>query len=232
MSPALARLRAFVRRRFSREGAVGLSFTVGFLTCAFLVVLFGALAVEVLEEERLSALDRQVTLAVRGYHAPGLDRFVRAVSFLGGLAFVLPATLAVCGVLALRRRRVCAILFAGSVWGGLAVNSLLKLSYVRARPYLWEALVTESTHSFPSGHAAMATAFFGGLAAVVFHVTRRPWARLLAVLGSAGAIGAIAGSRVYLGAHWLTDVAAGILLGLFRGVVAATGTEFFARRIS
>jgi len=232
VNAALARLYAFVRSRFSREGAVGLYFTAGFLASALLVMAFGTLADLVFDELRLEDLDRRATLAVRERHTPGLDGFALAVTYFGGHTFLLPATLAVCAILALRRRRVSAILFAGSVAGGLALNMLLKLFYARARPDLWEALVTERGHSFPSGHAAVATVFFGGLAAVVFHVTRRPWARLLAVFLAAAAVVAIAGSRVYLGAHWLTDVAGGVFVGLFWVIVAATGTQFFARRIS
>lgn len=230
MNPSLARLYAFVRARFSREGAVGLYFTAGFLACALLVMVFGTLADLVFDELRLEGLDRRVTLAVRERQTPRLNNFALAITYFGSHYFLLPATLAVCGILAWRRRRVSAILFAGSVAGGLALNLLLKLSYARGRPDLWEALVAERGHSFPSGHAAMATVFFGGLAAVVLHVTRRTWVRLLALVLASAAILAIAGSRVYLGAHWLTDVAGGVLVGLFWVIVAATGTEFFARR--
>jgi membrane-associated phospholipid phosphatase len=232
VNAALARLYTFVRSRFSREGAVGLYFTLGFLACALLVIAFGTLADLVFEDLRLEGLDRRMTLAVRERHTPGLDGFALAITYFGSHIFLVPASLAVCAILTLRRRHVSAILFAASVAGGLALNTLLKLSYARARPDLWEALVTERWYSFPSGHAAMATVFFGGLAAVVFHMTRRPWARLLALLLAAAAVVAIAGSRVYLGAHWLTDVAGGVLVGLFWVIVAATGTEFFARRIS
>lgn len=224
------RLYAFVRSRFSREEAVGLYFTVGFLVCALLVIVFGLLANLVFDELRLENLDRWATLAVRQHHSPGLDGLALAVTYFGGHGFLLPATLAVCGILAIRGRRVSAILFAGSVAGGVVLNLLLKLSFARARPDLWEALVTERTYSFPSGHAAIGTVFFGGLAAVVFHVTRKTWVRLLALIGSAAMIVLIAGSRVYLGAHWLSDVAAGLLVGLFWVIVAATGTQFFARR--
>ena len=223
------RLRFFLRNRFSREGAVGLYFTVGFFGCALLVLFFGSLAREAFGE-KLVTLDSQATLAVRQWHTPGLDRLVRTVTFFGDHLFLLPATAAVAGVLVFKGRRVSAILFAGSVLGGFALNSLLKWSFGRPRPDLWTPLVTERTFSFPSGHAAMATVFFGGFAAVVFHLTRRRGIRLGFFFGAGVFIAAIAASRVYLGAHWITDVAAGILVGLFWVVVCSTGTEFFARR--
>ena len=51
-----------------------------------------------------------------------------------------------------------------------------------------------------------------------------------AVVAGGFAILSVATSRVYLGAHWATDTAAGILVGLFWVVVFAFGTEFFDRR--
>ena len=109
-------------------------------------------------------------------------------------------------------------------------ETLMKIALRRDRPDLWPALVTEKTFSFPSGHATMTTLFFGGAAAVVFHVTKKRGVRIAAVTAAGAIILAVAFSRVYLGAHWLTDVVAGILLGLFWVVLCATGTEYFARR--
>jgi len=42
----------------------------------------------------------------------------------------------------------------------------------------------------------------------------------------------VAATRVYLGAHWATDVLAGVMVGLFWVVVAWTGTEYLTRRKS
>jgi membrane-associated phospholipid phosphatase len=223
------RVRAFLRARFTREGTVGLFLTVGFLFCALLIVLFGTLAGFVFREEGVP-LDREITIAIRKLHAPGQDRVLTAVTMLGDAAVLLPATVIVTAVLLRRGHGVSALLFAGSVTGGFLLNSLLKLSFERPRPELWPPLVIEHTFSFPSGHTAMATAFYGGAAAVVFHLSRNRRLRLASFLAAAAIIVAVAVSRVYLGAHWATDVVAGLLVGLFWVTVCATGTEFFARR--
>lgn len=66
--------------------------------------------------------------------------------------------------------------------------------------------------SFPSGHATMAAVTFGILAVLVSHSMGR-WGRALVYAICAIIVVAIAYSRVYLGAHWLSDVLAGMLFG-------------------
>jgi undecaprenyl-diphosphatase len=127
-------------------------------------------------------------------------------------------------------RRISAILFSAAVVGGGLLEVLLKIVFERPRPDLFSPLVRVTSYSFPSGHATLATAFYGGLAAVVFHVTRRRAARWSAVLAATLLAGGVCLSRVYLGVHWPTDVAAGALIGLFWIVVCATLTDVFVRR--
>jgi len=222
--------RAFLRARFTREGAVGLYLTVGFLACGALVVLFASLADSIVDLHGQTPFDQQVTTAIQEFHNPSRDGAMRAITFFGGHTFLLPATAVVVAVLFFRGRRVSALLFAGTVVGGFLLETVLKIVYHRARPDLWKALVTEKTYSFPSGHATMSTLFYGGCAAVVLHVSRRPPVRAAALALATLAILAVAYTRVYLGAHWTTDVVAGILVGLFWVVVCATGTEYLARR--
>ena len=77
----------------------------------------------------------------------------------------------------------------------------------------------------------MSTVFYGGLVAVVFHLTDRPAPRLGAIAFALLAISLIVWSRVFLGAHWMTDVTAGFLVGLFWVVVSAVVTEIVFRRV-
>ena len=221
-----------LRRLFTRVEALGLYLMSGFLVCAVVVFLFGFLAREVFRTTDTREFDREVTLAVRELQSPSNDRIARIATFFGSHILILPATLLITILLRLRGHWVSALLFAGSVAGGFALNALLKIAFARQRPDLWPALVAEITYSFPSGHATMATVFFGGLAAVVLHLSSRPVVRRLALVLATTAILMIAASRVYLGAHWTTDVTAGILLGLFWVSVCATGTRYVTDRLA
>ncbi|MEO8348500.1 MAG: phosphatase PAP2 family protein [Acidobacteriota bacterium] len=214
----------------TRFEKVGLSLLAGFFVCAVIVVAFGFLARGVFSTARTGPLDREVTISIRALHAPALDRVARFLTFFGSHLFLIPATVLVALALKSRGHRVSALLFCGSVVGGFGLNALLKITFHRARPDLWQALVAEHTYSFPSGHAAMSTVFFGGLAAVAIHLSKRPVVRITAIVLAAVAAVTIAGTRVYLGAHWTTDVVAGMLVGLFWVVVAAVATEQVARR--
>jgi hypothetical protein len=68
-----------------------------------------------------------------------------------------------------------------------------------------------------------------GIAALVFHLRRAGGPRAAAA-AAAVFILAVGATRIFLGAHWLTDVLAGFLVGLFWVVICATGTEYFAKR--
>ena len=215
----------------NRFQAIGLSLIAGFFVCAVIVALFGLLARDVFLTARAGPLDREVTLFVRGLQTPARDHFALIVTFFGSHLFILPATLVVAAILRRKQHPVSALLFVGSVGGGFILNALLKITFHRARPNLWPALVTERSFSFPSGHVAMSTVFYGGLAAVVFHLTDRTGPRIAALAFAVLAIGLIAWSRVFLGAHWVTDVTAGFLVGLFWVVVSAVATEVVYRRV-
>ncbi len=216
---------------FSRIEAVGLSLVLGFLVCGAIVVLFGVLVREVFLTARAGPLDRAVTLAVRSLATPERDDIARVLTFFGSHFFLVPATVLVALLLRWKGHWVSALLFSGSVAGGWGLNALLKITFQRARPALWPALASEATYSFPSGHAAMSTVFFGGLAAVVLHRTDDPAPRAVAIGLATFLVLTISGTRVYLGAHWATDVTAGMLVGLFWVVVSSTATEYVSRRV-
>jgi undecaprenyl-diphosphatase len=223
-------VRAFLRRRFSREEVVGLSFTVSFLLCAVLAFALGWMAHEIREQRgRPGSMDVRARDALIAERSPALTAGMLAVTSMGDRYFLLPITPLVAILLWSRRRHVSALLFVGSVLGGFGLSSVLKISIARARPDQWAAIVKETTYSFPSGHTVMATVFFGGLAAIVFHLTKRLGPRLVAVAGAAVVVVAVAGSRVYLGAHWPTDTLAGMLTGLVWVIAFAATTESMER---
>jgi undecaprenyl-diphosphatase len=100
---------------------------------------------------------------------------------------------------------------AVAVWGTLAANYGVKLAVDRERPAAADAMIQlPSSSSFPSSHAAMSTA-----AAIVLSQARPQLAPLWVVLA-----GAMCLSRLYVGAHHASDVAAGVALGAVTGSIA------------
>lgn len=112
---------------------------------------------------------------------------------------------------------------------GLA-NYALKAAIGRPRPAesVVEVLLPTTGHSFPSGHVMLYTVFFGFCFFLVWsNLLRSPWRTLLLIV--TGALVLLVGpSRIYLGAHWLSDVVAGHLVGL---TFLFFGIEFYAKYV-
>ena len=181
------------------------------------------------QSPRLHAVDRDVHDWAVDTRTPGSTAFLTILTIIGtpaGLG-VLVAIAAV--LLGLRKRwRWAAYLGVTCVIGGL-LNLQLKAFFARARPDLAEALRDAHGYSFPSGHAMGSTIVFGAFGYLAFRILSgwRPRAAALAFCCSM--IVAISASRIYLGVHWISDVAAGIAGGLIWLAAATVAYEAFRR---
>jgi membrane-associated phospholipid phosphatase len=106
-----------------------------------------------------------------------------------------------------------AVVVAAARVGELVCESAVKALVARPRPALVDPVAHASGYSFPSGHAGGSAAVYGALALLGMAGVAR-WARLMLVTGAAVLVGAVAVSRVLLGVHYPSDVAAGVALGL------------------
>ncbi|MDI9914867.1 phosphatase PAP2 family protein [Rhodococcus sp. IEGM 1379] len=130
----------------------------------------------------------------------------------------------------MRARRVDALLVAGSMLTGLLVMTQLKHIFTRTRPPIPERLVDIDSYSFPSGHAMMTAILATVVAAVIIRLTlpRLTKVTMLAVLAVYTV--AVGFSRVYLAAHWMTDVLAGWAFGVIWAGLWIWGTSRLRRR--
>jgi undecaprenyl-diphosphatase len=94
----------------------------------------------------------------------------------------------------------------------VAIGFALKEIVGRSRPALAQPVAHAGGYSFPSGHALGAAALYTSVAVVVAGVVRRRW-RALLVAGAVVVPVLVATTRVLLGVHFPSDVAAGLVLG-------------------
>src|SRR5256886_13802672 len=98
-----------------------------------------------------------------------------------------------------------------AVPGGMLLNELLKLAVHRHRPFLDGPFVDWSGYSFASGHTIGATLLYGQLLLFVLPALRTRHWRLLCIFRAVFLVLLVGFSRIALGAHFLTDVLAGII---------------------
>lgn len=138
---------------------------------------------------------------------------VRDLTSLGGVLLrnlVLMGALAALLFLRLRRE---AVLLAATVVGGWIVNSLVKLVVGRPRPLIVPHLTEAGGQSFPSGHSFNSAVVYIAIALAFAAMSPRRDVRWTLVACALVLSIAIAISRVWLGVHFPTDVAAGWLGG-------------------
>lgn len=167
------------------------------------------------------ALDFPAHLALQTIHSPLAEQLWDGVAYLGDGWVVVPGCLVLAGFGYWRRREhvqeVAMRCLGAYAIAGIAAQGF-KHVLGRPRPRLiddssqWGPSFVGGFDAFPSGHTTCAFA----LAAVLSHYYPR-WRIVFFVLACL-----VAAARVVRGSHWITDVVAGALLGIFLGVWMAT----------
>jgi len=162
------------------------------------------------------SVDRRVFDAIHGLpHSPASDRYISLVSDLGeGLGWV-AAGIGVAWLGGPKGRRAGIATALASLGTTYVVQRMVKPIFRRRRPFVSrEVLVVgirTADHSFPSGHTA--SSFAAATAIATFYPNAAPLVFTLATL--------VGASRVHLGHHFPSDVAAGAMIGIGTGTFTA-----------
>lgn len=206
------RFQQFLLERRDPAKATGLALTVALVLAAVATLAIGLL-LEMVQSRRGFARWDDSAARWGAAHSSGAAKTVLLwITTLGSTPFVIVVVIVVGVIEYFRLKTRAAPLFLATVVAAeLALNNLVKVLVSRDRPEV-HRVIHASGYSFPSGHSAATAATYAAVALLLGSRRSRRTKAILA--GIAGGLGvAVATSRVLLGAHWLTDVMAGLALG-------------------
>ena len=193
-----------------RTGApTGLALTAAVLTLATSAWSLALVTFSVVHHTGLARDDPRVLAFVIGHRAPWLTGLAKVLTWLGSTLVLWPVAIgAGLGLWRWRRRWLPAVLPALALAGVWAGSLLIKGLVGRPRPPVADRLTVVHSLSYPSEHAAQALATWGMLALMLM-AGRSARARMLLAAGAALIAFVVGATRLYLGAHWMTDVLGG-----------------------
>jgi len=192
------------RRRKIIQGTI-LLISVGFVLLTLVVTFLP-----------VNILDTSFSKEVQEHQNPLLDITMEFISWFGyfpGSAIVV--IVAAAAFFYFKYKKEALFVLITSVSG--LISTIIKAIVERPRPtdQLVRVVRKVGEESFPSGHVLFYVVFFGFLLMLMYQLKSIPrFIRLTVSVISGGLILTIPISRVYLGAHWFTDVVGGFLLGL------------------
>lgn len=190
----------------------------GVLVFVVMTIALTGISEDVANHEPLTLIDVQVSNWLQTHRSVPLTKAMFLFTFFGSTGAVSCIAGAFGLYLIWRRRFTWLAVVVSAVFGGMLLNKLLKYAFQRPRPRFTDPLLTLTGYSFPSGHTMMATALYGVLAVYLCtsDMDQRQRKGRLVIISAAAAllIGLVGFSRMYLGAHYLSDVLGAMAEGL------------------
>ena len=194
--------------------------------------LFGGISEDVATGDPLTNVDLNIAAWFHAHATPLVTQFMMIFTNLHGATAISTYAVLLALYLAWERDWYWLVCLAVTVPSGMLLNVLMKLSFQRARPSFDVPLLTLSSYSFPSGHVAGSTLFYGVLAVMlVSKITLWRW-RVYIALAATALVAMVALSRVYLGVHYLSDVLAAIAESVAWLTLCLMGIHVFWQRKS
>lgn len=161
-------------------------------------------------------LDLHISREIQENQTENLNTLMIGISWLGRTPVSIAMVALTALVLVLLKYKNEALLILSTLLSGI-VGLILKILINRPRPSQDLVVLLEKTQyqSFPSGHVLFYTVFFGALILIFLHMKKIKYSlRILLITACLVMIFLGAFSRIYLGAHWFTDVLGGFIVGI------------------
>jgi undecaprenyl-diphosphatase len=193
---------------------LSLHIIAGVLVFTTMTLTLGEISEDIINREPLTLADARLSVWLHWHRSPALTNAMFVATSLGSTIVVTCIAIALGLNFLWRRRFYWLAALATSVGGGALLNKLLKYIFHRPRPHFDDPILKLTSYSFPSGHTMMATVLYGVVAAYLLAKTQDWRWRALIILSTGLLIALVAFSRMYLGAHYLSDVLGAMAEGL------------------
>jgi len=226
----LTSVHRFLSRRFSPKGEMGLHLTIGVILILCAAWAFGEIAEDVVDGDTITLIDVRLAHWFRAHASAGFTDAMLFITHWNGILGSSIMGLLLAAWFWYRKAHYWLVVALVSVPGGMLLNVALKHIFRRARPSLEDPLLTLSTYSFPSGHTAAATVFYGLLACYLVRRVHGWPARAAIAAACVLMVMLVALSRMYLGVHYLSDVLAASAEGAAWLAICITAVSTLHRR--
>lgn len=205
-----------MKKSFFKNNLLFLSYLVG-LIAFFFVLSFGIFL----------HLDKLISWRVLMLWTPILNNFFIVFSQYIFDTKTLIVVVVLLSIFLFKKHKDKALLLFGSVGVTAVLSEGIKYLFHHARPVV--SLVTETSFGFPSSHASISLVFFSVLIFIFKDNIKNNFKKKLFIFSSIFLVLLIGFSRIYLNAHYLSDVLAGYVLG---AIVFILSIYFFKKLTS
>jgi membrane-associated phospholipid phosphatase len=219
-----------IAARFTPDTQFGLHLTIGIVLVWLAAWLFGEIASDVVAHARITVIDQNIATWFHQHAKSAWTPLMLVLTHWHALLGMLFMCILLGGFFYREGAHYWLATLVLAMSGGMLLNLGLKYIFQRARPSFDDPLLSLASFSFPSGHTSGATLFYGVLMAYLIMAARNWSVRLLVALAGVAMIALVALSRVYLGAHFLSDVLAAMSVSVGWLAICITGVSTLRRR--
>jgi len=214
----------FVQRRLNRKTFYGLPLTFLFIAFIYVLILLGGAVEDFITSDMIVFVDVRVSNLFADLRTPGLTSFLLWVTLLGKSKTIIVFAVTSTILLGLWNKKGYILPLWCTVIGSAIFVKIGKLAFHRARPDL--VVYTEHSYSFPSGHSAIAIAFYGFITYVIIRSVTTWKMKVTTFFVGLFVILFIGFSRIYLGVHYVSDVWSGYLVGALWLIIGISLSEW------
>ena len=201
---------SFLKKRLTRDEALGLSLTIGSLCASLFVFFFFVIIRKLFQENALIEVDINTISLIQLLHAQSIDGYLFIAALLGSRDIIFAAIIVVTIFLAFARLRMNLIVLMTAIGISSLGSFLIRDIFEKVRPALATPSLQDGMTTITQGHAFITFSFYSVCAYFLFQHSKRVYQKILIVCTTCFLLLSIGLGRVYYELEWPSDVVASL----------------------